>query len=79
MYPLLKTVDPDQLASDIDNHDEYILKINWQEIHKMLVKIANREDPDQGLRHMSGPFGSQLVFKILEQLLFCICIYFSIF
>ena len=39
---------------------------------KMLVKIANREDPDQQsalhLRCFSWPYGRQLVFKILEHL-----------
>ena len=32
----------------------------------MLVRLANREDPDQselGLHCLSGPFGRQLVFK----------------
>ena len=39
-------------------------------IHKMLVGIANREDPDQaaspdlGLGCLSMPFGSHLVFII---------------
>ena len=41
-------------------------------ILKMLVIIANREDPEQsdlGLRCLSiGLFGRQLVFKILEHL-----------
>ena len=37
----------------------------------MLVRMANREDPDQtelGLRCLSRLFYSQLVFKILEHL-----------
>ena len=40
----------------------------------MLVRIANREDPDKttssdlGLHCLSGIFGRQLVFKILEHL-----------
>ena len=40
-------------------------------IHKMLVRIANSEDPDQkqfdlGLHCLSVPLGRQLVFGILE-------------
>ena len=45
-------------------------------IHKMLVRIANREEPDQnaslkadlGLPCRSRPFGQALVFKIFEHL-----------
>ena len=43
--------------------------------HKMLVRIANREDidltasqSDLGLLYLSTPFGRQLVFEILEHL-----------
>ena len=45
-------------------------------IHKMLVRIASREDPDQTasseavLSGSAGLFGRQLVFKILEHLLY---------
>ena len=42
-------------------------------IHKMLVRIANREDPDQTLIWVCtvslGISGMQLVFAILEHLL----------
>ena len=42
-------------------------------IHKMLVRIANRKDPDQSLIWVCavclGLFGGQLVFKILEHIL----------
>ena len=47
-------------------------------IPKMVVRIANREDPDQtafqkqsdlGLQCLSGPFSRQLLFEILEHLL----------
>ena len=44
-------------------------------IHKMFVRIANREDPDQtdpGLHCLSRLFGRQLVFKILEPLLYAL-------
>ena len=42
-------------------------------INKMLVRIANREDPDQrqpdlGLHFCLGLFVKQLVFEILEHL-----------
>ena len=50
-------------------------------IHKMLARIANRDDPDQtaskkqfhlGLPCLSRPFGqATMVFKILEYLLLC--------
>ena len=39
--------------------------------HKILVRIANREDSyqsDQGLHYLSRPFGRELQFKILEHL-----------
>ena len=39
------------------------------ETHKMLVRIANREDPDLGCAVCLCLFGRQLVFKILEHLL----------
>ena len=44
------------------------------EIHKMIVSIANREDPDQTALNWFcavclGLFGRKLVFKILEHLL----------
>ena len=41
-------------------------------IHKTVVRIANREDPDQTASREAictvclGPFGRQLVFDILE-------------
>ena len=44
------------------------------EIHELLVRIANREDPDQTLASATVCtvclclFGRQLVFKILEHL-----------
>ena len=44
-------------------------------IHKMLVRMANREDPDEtassdlGLSCLSRPFSRKLVFKILDHLL----------
>ena len=42
-------------------------------IHKMLVRLANREDPDQkqsdlGLHCLSRPFCRTLVLEILENL-----------
>ena len=38
-------------------------------IHKMLVRIANREDPDQ------TAFGRQLVYEILEHILYPHCMF----
>ena len=56
----------------------FVFKLNfsfWAGIHKMLVRIANREDPDQNsrwgqsLRWVCAVLcGKQLVFKILEHL-----------
>ena len=37
-------------------------------VHKMLLRIANREDPDLGRHCMSRTFGRLLVFKIFEHL-----------
>ena len=44
-------------------------------IHKMLVRIANREDPDQtaeqsdlGLPCLSRHFGRKILFEILEKI-----------
>ena len=42
----------------------------------MLVRIANREDPDQTASSdqpcLSRPFGMQLLFEILEHLPYCV-------
>ena len=45
--------------------------VNKAGIHKMLVKIANREDSDLGLCCFSRPFC--LVFEILEHLPYTSC------
>ena len=38
------------------------------EFHKILIIIANRDDPDQTCPICLGLFGRQLLFKILEHL-----------
>ena len=44
--------------------------------HKMCVCIANREDPDQTASSVCFDlFGRQLVFKILDQLLYTILLW----
>ena len=42
-------------------------------IHKMLVRIANRKDPDLGLCCFFRPLCRQLVFEILEHLPYTSC------
>ena len=49
------------------------------EIYKMLVRIANRKQSVLGLHCLYGPLCKQLVFEILEHLLYQYIVYIKVY